>query len=66
LSAGHFADSVRKKIHAVVSVVQVLEPHGDFSKALAKLEAKTNIHGGLKRGFTVIYGFTSDQQGIRQ
>ena len=66
MSAGHFADGVRKKIHAVVSVVQVLEPHGDFSKALAKLEAKTNIHGGLKRGFTVIYGFTSDQQGIRQ
>jgi hypothetical protein len=32
---------------------------------LAKLEARTDIHGGLKRGFTAIYGFTSDQQGIR-
>jgi hypothetical protein len=29
------------------------------------LEAKTNIHGALKRGFTAIYGFTSDEQGIR-
>jgi hypothetical protein len=65
LSAGHFADSVRESIHSVESVARVLEPDGDFSKALAKLEAKTNIHGALKRGFTAIYGFTSDQEGIR-
>jgi hypothetical protein len=57
LSAGHFADSARENIHAVESV--------DFSKALAKLEARTDIHGGLKRGFTAMYSFTSDQQGIR-
>jgi hypothetical protein len=65
LSAGHFADSVRESINAVESVVRVLEPSGEFSKALAKLEAKTNIHGALKRGFLAIYGFSSDQQGIR-
>jgi hypothetical protein len=65
LSAGHFADSVRESIHAVEAVVRVLEPEGDFSKALATLEAKTNIHGALKAGFTKIYGFTSDEQGIR-
>jgi hypothetical protein len=65
LSAGNFASSVRQSISAVESVVRVLEPDGDFSKALAKLEAKTNIHNALKRGFIAIYGFTSDQQGIR-
>jgi hypothetical protein len=65
LSAGNFADSARESIHAVESVVRVLEPDGDFSRALAKLEAKTNIHGALKRGFSAIYGFTSDAQGIR-
>ncbi|WP_426615836.1 hypothetical protein [Bradyrhizobium sp. McL0616] len=65
LSAGHFADSVRESMHAVESVVRVLEPDGDFSKALAKLEAKTNIHGALKKGFVAIYGFSSDEQGIR-
>jgi hypothetical protein len=65
LSAGNFADSVRESIHAVESVVRVLEPDGDFAKALAKLEAKTKIHGSLKQGFIKIYGFTSDQQGIR-
>lgn len=65
LSAGDFADSVRESIQGVESVVRVLEPGGEFGKALGQLEAKTNIHGALKRGFTAIYGFTSDEQGIR-
>jgi hypothetical protein len=65
LGAGNFADSVRENIHAVESIVKVLEPHGDFSKALVKLEAKTNIHSALKKGFLAIYGFSSDEQGIR-
>ena len=65
LTDGNFAGAIRESMHAVESVVRVLEPDGDFSKALAKLEAKTNIHGALKRGFTAIYGFTSDEQGIR-
>jgi hypothetical protein len=65
LSAGHHADSVRESIHAVESVVRVLEPTGDFSKALAKLESKFRIHGALKSGFASLYGFTSDEKGIR-
>src|SRR4029077_11593980 len=60
LTGGRYADSVRESIHAVESVVIVLEPSGDFSKALAKLESKVKIHGALKRGFSSIYGFTSD------
>jgi hypothetical protein len=39
LSAGNFADSVRESIHAVESAVRVLEPSGDFSKALDGLPA---------------------------
>jgi hypothetical protein len=65
LGAGNFADSVRESIHAVESAVRVLEPSGDFSKALSKLEQKSSIHGALKRGFLALYGFTSDEQGIR-
>jgi hypothetical protein len=65
LTAGNFADSVRESIHAVESAVRVLEPSGDFSKALSKLEQKTNIHGALKKGFVALYGFSSDEQGIR-
>jgi hypothetical protein len=65
LTAGEFAGSVRESIHAVESAVRVLEPSGDFSKALSKLEQKTNIHGALKKGFLALYGFSSDEQGIR-
>jgi hypothetical protein len=31
----------------------------------SKLEQKSNIHGALKKGFLALYGFTSDEQGIR-
>jgi len=65
LSAGNFADSVRESVHAIESVVRVLEPSGEFSKAIAKLEVSTNIHTALKQGFQKIYGFSSDEQGIR-
>jgi hypothetical protein len=65
LTSGKISDSIRESIHAVESVVRVLEPKGDFSKALAKLETKTKIHGALKQGFISIYGFTSDEKGIR-
>lgn len=65
LSEGLFADSVRESIHSVESVARCLEPTGDFSKALAKLQTKANIHGALRAGFASIYGYTSDSEGIR-
>ncbi|MDF0581602.1 AbiJ-NTD4 domain-containing protein [Bradyrhizobium yuanmingense] len=65
LSAGNFADSVRESIHAVESAVRILEPSGDFSKALGKLEQRTSIHSAMKKGFLALYGFSSDEQGIR-
>lgn len=65
LSDGNNAGSIRESIHAVESVVSVLEPKGDFSKALAKLDAKVGIHGAMRAGFGSLYGFTSDEKGIR-
>jgi hypothetical protein len=65
LTAGKYSDSIRESIHAVESVVRVLEPKGDFAKALAKLDAKARIHGAMKAGFGSLYGFTSDEKGIR-
>jgi hypothetical protein len=53
------------RIHAVESVAEVLEPSGEFSKAMAKLESSVNIHGAMKQGFKNLYGYTSDQEGIR-
>jgi hypothetical protein len=65
LTAGQYSASVRESIHAVESVVRLIEPQNDFSKALAILEKKSGIHGALKSGFTAIYGYTSDEKGIR-
>jgi hypothetical protein len=69
LTDGHSADSIRESIHAVEAVISVLEPKGDFAKALAKalakLDAKVGIHGAMKAGFGSLYGFTSDAKGIR-
>jgi hypothetical protein len=65
LTAGKYPDSIRESIHAVESVTRVLEPAGDFGKALARLETKVKIHGGMKAGFRSLYGFTSDEKGIR-
>lgn len=65
LTAGKWADSIRESIHAVESVARVLEPSGDFSKAMAKLEASAKIHGAMKKGFTALYGYSSDEKGIR-
>jgi hypothetical protein len=65
LTAGRYADSVRESIHAVESVARLLEPTGDFSKALSKLEKSAKIHGAMRAGFGSLYGYTSDEKGIR-
>jgi hypothetical protein len=65
VTAGQYADSVRESIHAVESVAKVLEPTAELSKALAKLERLGSIHGGMKAAFLALYGYTSNEQGIR-
>lgn len=65
LTAGNCADSIRESIHAVESVARIIAPSGKFSEALTKLEASSGIHGGLKAGFGSIYGYTSDEKGLR-
>lgn len=65
LTAGKYADSVRESIHAVESVARILAPTDKLSDALGRLESSLSIHGSLKRGFAAIYGYTSDEKGIR-
>jgi hypothetical protein len=65
LTAGHYADSVRESIHAVESVARVLEPNADLSNALAELEKSASMHPAMKKAFLALYGYTSDEQGIR-
>jgi AbiJ N-terminal domain 4 len=65
LTAGNFAGSIRESINAVESVARTLEPDGKLSKALEKLERSAKIHPAMKAGFDKLYGYTSDEQGIR-
>ena len=65
LTAGNYASSIRESIHAVKSVARTLAPSGKLSEALAKLERAVSIHRGLKSGLLSIYGYTSDEKGIR-
>ena len=65
-TAMEFADSVRASIHAVESAARNLGgPDDSLKNALAKLEAKGVIHAGMKKAFGALYGYTSDQEGIR-
>jgi thiaminase len=49
----------------VESVSRTLDPSADLSKALARLEQKISIHAAMKKGFTSLYGYASDENGIR-
>jgi hypothetical protein len=66
LTAGNYAASIRESIHAVEAVARVLEPGAQtLGPALSKLEKSVRIHPALGKGFGSLYGFTSDEKGIR-
>lgn len=65
LTQADYAGSVRESISAVESVARVLENSGDLAKALSILEQKTSLHPALKKAFLALYGYTSDEKGIR-
>lgn len=66
LAEGDWRGSIRESINAAESVVRVLTGKKEgFSKAIAILEARWSIHGALKRSFVGLYGYTSDEPGIR-
>lgn len=67
LKDGDFADGVAESIHAVESVARSV-PGNDkatLGKILNAIDDTSGIHGSLKEGFIKIYGYTSDENGIR-
>ncbi len=66
-NAGEWAESVRESIHAVESVARVLDPKdaNTLDGALKSLERQIRIHPALKDAFSKLYGYTSDEEGIR-
>ena len=68
LNARRYADSVRESISAVESVARMIDPKASktLGPALDSLEKAGLLkHRALKEGFKNLYGYTSDEQGIR-
>ena len=68
LNAGRYADSISDSIHAVESVACVIDPKANktLGPALDSLESAGLLHhAALKGAFAKLYGYTSDEQGIR-
>ena len=62
-----WAGSIRESIHAVESVARRLDPKASATlvPALASLEKVNALHPALKEALSKLYGYTSDEQGIR-
>ena len=68
IKAQQFADSIADSIHAVESVARRIDPRASktLGPALDSLEgARLLNHPALKEAFKKLYGYTSDEQGIR-
>jgi hypothetical protein len=62
-----YRNSIKESISAVESVAKIIgSKDGDgIANALRVLSEKTSIHGALRSAFEKLYGFTSDDDGIR-
>ena len=66
INQGDPPGAVRESIHAVESTARSLDPKANTLKpALRSLEAAGGLHPALKEAFSKLYGFASDEQGIR-
>jgi hypothetical protein len=61
-----WAGSVRESIHAVEAIAVRLAPGtGTLGAALKVLEQQGHLHGSLKAAFGSLYGYSSDEEGVR-
>ena len=62
-----YRNSIKESISAVESLAVILSGKNkcDFVPALEELSEKIPLHGALKEGFKKLYGYTSDEDGIR-
>ena len=66
LRDGNWPGSVRESIHAVAAMALKLAPEArDLGPALTALEKSGHLHRGLRSAFASLYGYTSDEKGVR-
>lgn len=62
-----YRNSIKESISAVESVVKIITGNkkGDLRAAMPQLEKIIPLHGAMKEGIVRMYGYTSDEEGIR-
>ncbi|MBA7683119.1 hypothetical protein ES703_91477 [subsurface metagenome] len=62
-----YRNSIKESISAVESLCIIIskDPKASLGKALKLIEDAVGLHPALKSGFSSIYGYTSDEGGIR-
>ena len=68
INARQYADSIADSIHAVESVARVIDPRSNntLQPALRSLREEGVLkHPALSKAFETLYGYTSDEHGIR-
>ena len=62
-----YSNSIKESISAVESMAREItgKPKATLGDTLTELEKKHSLHGALKKGFSAIYGYASDEGGIR-
>jgi len=62
-----YRNSIKESISAVESLARELtkDPKATLGDALKLLEKAERLHPALKKGLSALYGYTSDEQGIR-
>ncbi|MBN3875588.1 MULTISPECIES: AbiJ-NTD4 domain-containing protein [unclassified Nostoc] len=62
-----YRNSIKESISAVESVAKAItgKPKATLADALKVLEVSHNLHPTLKNSFLILYGYTSDEGGIR-
>lgn len=65
--APDYRNSIKESISSIESLAKQLtgETGGGLEKALSKLDSVVHFHGAFKASLVSLYGYTSDQNGIR-
>ena len=62
-----YRNSIKESISAVEAICRLVsgEPKATLGQALKQVSAKTPLHPAFEKGLLALYGFTSDEHGIR-
>lgn len=62
-----YRNSIKESISGVEAACKLLaeKPKADLNDGLRKLKEKVSLHPALEKAFASMYGYTSDEQGIR-